>query len=46
VTDVVLQDKLIFPVIVTVGGATICKPVTAVLATLVQFPTVQVADIE
>lgn len=29
-----------------VGGATICKPVTTELSTLVQEPTVQVAEIE
>ena len=45
VTEAVLHDKLIFPVIVTVGGATICKPVTATLAGERQLPTVQVAVI-
>ena len=45
VTETVLHDKLIFPVIITVGCATICKPVTAELAGEVQLSTVQVAVI-
>ena len=46
VTETVLQAKFALPEIVTVGGATICNPVTLVLAILVQLPTVQVAVIE